>query len=328
MSERHRSPFVPTSFWAALFAPSLIPVAVGVCVLAAIPLDFPKHVLNQLMWGVVGGGLVISYIYYQYRRRTTISAQGTVAAMTLARERDMTYQPYYAVPPLLAAAFGPLNDGVVRGMLSSNTGGEVRIGTFERHSAKDNEGWVQDWGFLAMRLARKLPNILLLAHGRSALPDAPPHADQTLSLEGDFDSHFTLYCPKGSETDALTLFTPDLMALLIDEASGLSVQLVDDAAVFYSPTPIDYTDTALVLRLLRIIDLVGFKTLRAAARYQGDVAPAASRLRRNVPRWPILALWYSGNVLLGVLVGAAALVIRLGPDPFQWAVRAQESWLF
>ena len=37
---------------------------------------------------------------------------------------------------------------------------------------------------------------------------------QVLSLEGDFDRYFTLYCPKEYERDALYVFTPDLMALL------------------------------------------------------------------------------------------------------------------
>lgn len=39
-----------------------------------------------------------------------------------------------------------------------------------------------------------------------------------LSLEGDFDRYFTLYCPGDYERDALYVFTPDLLALLIDES--------------------------------------------------------------------------------------------------------------
>src|SRR6185437_14086794 len=88
------------------------------------------------------------------------------------------------------------------------------------------------WSYVAIRLDRKLPHMLLIAKenqgiGGSDLP-ATYGSDQILSLEGDFDRYFTLYCPKKHETDALYVFTPDLMALLIDEARFFDVEIVDD----------------------------------------------------------------------------------------------------
>lgn len=49
--------------------------------------------------------------------------------------------------------------------------------------------------------------------------------DQVLSLEGDFDRYFTPYCPKQYERDALSVFTPDLMALCIDEAAPFDIEI-------------------------------------------------------------------------------------------------------
>lgn len=347
---RPRSPFVPTSFWAALFAPSLIIVAVATCWVAALILDFPQDVLDELDWGVIGGGLVVSFVYYRYRlAKNHPTRESFLAPGVVAEQHRMTWQPEAKVPALLVDAFGPLNHGIVRDLLTSTSGGEVQLGTFERHSADNDEGYVQDWGFLGLRLGRRLPNILLLASGSGAAFGGTglggagsggtgafrPVGSQRLKLEGDFDEHFALYCPKGYESDALYLFTPDLMALLIDQARGLSVQLLDDALVFYSPTPIDYQDAALIARLFRIVDLVGAKALRASGSYRDDrapdpvtVAPEGQRLQRAVPRWPTLVLWYSANVVLGVAIGALALGIRLGIDPGQWAARAQEPWLF
>src|SRR5690606_7535742 len=91
---------------------------------------------------------------------------------------------------------------------------------------------VHQWGFLAVGLDRRLPHMVLDSRannrmlGLSNLP-AGFRRDQILSLEGDFDRYFTLYCPKEYERDALYVFTPDLMALLIDEAAPYDVEVVD-----------------------------------------------------------------------------------------------------
>ena len=55
-----------------------------------------------------------------------------------------------------------------------------------------------------------------------------PADTQRLSLEGGFDRHFQLYCPIGYEADALYLFTPDVMARLLDHVRGFDVEIVDD----------------------------------------------------------------------------------------------------
>ena len=330
---RVRSPFVPTNFWAALFSPALVVFAVLTCWAAAFSLDFPEDVLDELDWGVIGGGIVVSFVYYRYRlHKTRPTREAFLAPTRVAEAHGMSCETQAAVPALIANAFGT-NGGLIRDLLSSIEGGEVRMGTFERHSARGDGGYIQDWGFVALRLAKKLPNIQLLGKGDEPL--SRPIESQRLSLEGDFDEHFTLYCPKDYEQDALYLFTPDLMALLVDEAGGFSVQLIDDALVFYSPNPIDYLDDAQVARLFRIVDLVGAKALRGSARYDDDrsddpaaVAPAGARLVRAVPRWPVLVLWYSANAVLGIAIGVLALGIRLGLDPTQWADRAQQPWLF
>ena len=84
-------------------------------------------------------------------------------------------------------------------------------------------------GICSLRLPTRLPHILLVAKkdGR-ILPSTVPAQAQALSLEGNFNDHFTLYCPKGYEQDALYLFTPDVMAELIDRVSGFDVEIIDD----------------------------------------------------------------------------------------------------
>jgi len=67
---------------------------------------------------------------------------------------------------------------------------------------------------------------------------------QRLSLEGDFDRYFRLSCPEGYERDALYLFTPDVMARFIDNASALEVEIVDDWMFLYSPNELSTLDPA------------------------------------------------------------------------------------
>ena len=67
---------------------------------------------------------------------------------------------------------------------------------------------------------------------------------QRLSLEGDFDRHFSLYCPVGYERDALYLFTPDIMARFIDHAAALDVEIVDDWLFLYGQRQFSTLDPA------------------------------------------------------------------------------------
>jgi hypothetical protein len=122
--------------------------------------------------------------------------------------------------------------------------------------------------------------------------------DQVLSLEGDFDRFFTLYCPQEYERDALYVFTPDLMALLIDEAAPFDVEIVDQWLFVYSARPFPLADPATYQRLLRIVTTVGAKALSQTDRYVDErigvfeanlVARSGQRLRRGV-NWVGIAI--------------------------------------
>lgn len=70
-----------------------------------------------------------------------------------------------------------------------------------------------NWGFVALSLDRALPHMVLDSRSNNGLfggTNLPTvfSKDQVLSLEGGFDTHFTLYCPREYERDALYVFTP------------------------------------------------------------------------------------------------------------------------
>jgi hypothetical protein len=177
----------------------------------------------------------------------------------------------------------------------SVTGPQFDIGNYRYTTGSGDDKKSYNWGYLALRLERKLPHMVLDARGNngalgtSTLPTSF-RRDQKLSLEGDFDSYFTLYCPREYERDALYVFTPDLMALLIDESAAFDVEIVDDWMFVYSVLPLELDQPEAVQRMFRIIETVGAKTLRQTDRYAdqriGDssidlVAPRGRRLRKG-----------------------------------------------
>ena len=122
------------------------------------------------------------------------------------------------------------------------------------------------WGYAALRLPIALPHIVLDARGNNSLrrPRLPVAlaSSQRLSLEGDFDRHFTLYCPEGYEADALYLFSPDVMARFIDTASRLDVEIVDDHLFLYAPGRLISLDPAAWESLLSTVEVLSAQLAR------------------------------------------------------------------
>lgn len=123
----------------------------------------------------------------------------------------------------------------------------VEFGNYQYTTGSGKNRTTHNWGYVAVRLDVPLPNIVLDAKGNNGLGSNLPASfqrDQRLSLEGDFDQYFTLYCPEGYEADALYLFTPDIMARFIDNAAQLDVEIVDDWMFLYMQRPASTVDPA------------------------------------------------------------------------------------
>jgi hypothetical protein len=178
--------------------------------------------------------------------------------------------------------------------LNSTTGRYFDLGSFQYSTGSGKSRSTHYWGYLALKLDRKLPNMVLDSKENNSLfgSDLPIsfRRDQILSLEGDFDKHFTLYCPQEYEQDALYVFTPDLMALLIDDAGSFDVEIVDDWMFIYSPHQFPALSQPTYARLFNIVQTVGNKTVSQTANYHDDrvgsmaaniVAPQGQRLRHS-----------------------------------------------
>ena len=195
---------------------------------------------------------------------------------------------------------------------STQSGRYLDFGNYQYSTGSGKNRSTHTWGFLAMQLDRNLPNIVLDSQannglfGTTNLP-ATFSRDQVLSLEGDFDRYFTLYCPKAYEQDALYILTPDVMALLIDDASPFDVEIVDSWLLIYSAKPFNMLSTSVYQRLFSIVNTVGSKAISQTARYHDDrvptaaaniVAPQGQRLRHGISVSTIIAVAVFGSFWL------------------------------
>ena len=214
-----------------------------------------------------------------------------------AAANGMTFSPQDKNPNYPGLIFARGESRVALDHLTSATGRFFDVGNYRWVTRSGDDTTTHNRGFLAFNLDRKLPHMILDATANNGLfgvsnLGVPFSKDQVLSLEGDFDRHFTLYCPRQYERDALYIFTPDLMALLIDEAAPFDVEIVDDWMFVYSDKTFTPAEPAVYQRLFRILDTIGAKTLSQTERYAderiGDrsinlIAPQGQRLKRSTP---------------------------------------------
>lgn len=179
------------------------------------------------------------------------------------------------VPPYSGTIFGIGTARRVPERLSRTTRPFVDVGNLNYTTGSGKNRKVHHWGYVAIKLERMLPQMILDAKSNNFLGTNLPvrfSRDQVLALEGDFDRYFTLYCPKEYERDALYVFTPDLMARLVDEAAQFDVEIVDDWMFIYSAQPFELTNVATLARVFRIVDTVGDKAVERTERYADDRA--------------------------------------------------------
>jgi hypothetical protein len=238
---------------------------------------------------------------------------------------ELTADPEY---PGVIFTLGQTVDRQCRDHISSQSGRFFDVGEFYSRFAIDSPIELgRSWGYIAIRLDRRLPHMMLksrIENRQSLAVPADLAGEQTLPLEGDFNSWFTLYAPLEYERDALYFFTPDLMALFVEEAAPFDAEIVDDWLFVYSNSVFTALGPEGYERVFRIIDLVGDRAGKRSSHYSdarlGDrtanvVAAPGARLRRRAVLSAVqamlilaglvavtLALFYVTSLLPGVRV--------------------------
>ncbi|RIJ56205.1 hypothetical protein DZG02_15480, partial [Clavibacter lycopersici] len=194
--------------------------------------------LGMTVFGIplLGTGVFFAWrLIRTRRRRSTIRAHYRLTRF--GRANGMGYTP------------GPIADGhmgelAARGMfltrvMRPRTARPVEFGNHELSQGSKASGITQYGGYAMIGLRRELPHIQVISNGtrlrRAMTPTVDVARSQRLELEGDFDRHAALYCPDGYERDALYLFTPDVMAVLVDRVRGFDVEIRGDRLLLRSP---------------------------------------------------------------------------------------------
>ncbi|RZI91576.1 MAG: hypothetical protein EOO67_10190, partial [Microbacterium sp.] len=165
-----------------------------------------------------------------------------------AQANGMTWHPESPNPPLPGMVFGHGSSRKATDVVRGQRPRFVEFGNYQYTTGSGKNQTTHRWGYVAVKLSTPLPHIVLDATSNNALfgSNLPASFDksQRLSLEGDFDRYFALYCPRGYERDALYLFTPDIMARFIDHAAALDVEIVDDWMFLYAKRDFSTLDPA------------------------------------------------------------------------------------
>jgi hypothetical protein len=218
-----------------------------------------------------------------------------------AHDNNLTYVAKEVDPEFEGIIF---SSGHSRRLYDRFQSDDFEIGNYRYTVQHGKSSTTYKYGYIRIKLQRHVAHMLLDGKSNNtnifgaSLSNLPltMNKDQTLSLEGDFNEHFTLYAPKEYERDALYIFTPDLMALLIDNVSKFDVEVIDDQLFVYG-SEFHLVDENVWRRIFAIITNVGQKTISQTDYYAdervGDrsidvVAEPGRRLRQGLS-WQSIA---------------------------------------
>jgi hypothetical protein len=261
----------------------------------------------------VAGSLYLCWRMLRRELRTLPRWRDRFRLAHFAQQNGLRYFPALANHSRPGSIFSVGADRRSYDVTQTTTVPFVELGNHQCAAATSGEERFRRWGYLMLDLQRNLPHLVLVSKTRGSRRRSRfPYAfrrEQVLSLEGDFDQHFTLYAPKEYERDALYVFTPDVMARLIDEADGCHVEIVDHWMFVYEPGGFDFQDAETWQRVSRLVSTVGASMAKETFRYRDERIPAyvgnavgvtGRRLRTAVP-------------VGAVIVAVALLLFHLAP---------------
>lgn len=209
----------------------------------------------------------LAYRYYMVRHHVLLSR--------FAAANNFSYTPFFRSSPQKEGLLFTIGHSRIASEIIADyheTHG-FEIGNYSYKTSRKHSRRVHDYHYMALKLPRKLPHIVLDAKrgsffGLSNLPVAFKGV-QKLGLEGDFSNYFTLYCPEKYERDALYIFTPDIMAMMIDLGAKYDVEIVDDRLFLYGRGHVRHFNRELYEGVFTLLNVFG-KKMHARVDYYAD----------------------------------------------------------
>ncbi len=204
--------------------------------------------------------------------------QGIATTMRMAlfiKQNNLTYKEHIDYDNRPGVIFHEGRDKKFTTLITATKQIFSEIGVYEFTTGSGKNETTHTFSFVKIKLPRRLPNMVLDSKANntfgkiSNLPTGLSN-DQKLSLEGDFDSHFTLYTPAQYKRDALYIFTPDVMQALIDSAKDYDCEVIDDNFYIYIPETLDVSDAKELQDILNIASKLRTELLSQADYYADD----------------------------------------------------------
>lgn len=281
---------------AIIFFISLIPILVSWSVIGELQLGGLGAVIaTSICLGLSGAAA------YGIWRMIQASTRWTARLYKFATRNNLVYISQHLDPGYAGMIFDEGHSRIIG--LAFGFPGRAEIGNYTYTTGSGKNSQDHTWGYVKVKLPRKLPHMVLDAKGNNTLgmftnlPDVF-NKDQVLALEGDFNSHFTLYAPKEYERDAFYVFTPDVMAKLIDDGGGYDMEVVGDELFVYKSSGFNLDTEAEITKLLATVDSIGvelreqtdfYADERIGDRAQNIVAPQGMKLKHGF-NWAIVVI--------------------------------------
>lgn len=244
--------------------------------------------LTVLFWVAMVGGFLCA-IYYGLR----LQEKNMARLYRFAKSNSLQFVHNKQDPDYAGMIFNEGHTRVVEAAFILPSG--VEIGNYQYVTGSGKNRSTHHWAYVKVGLPRKLPHMVLDAKKNNLFGKLSNLTDtfdssQTLTLEGDFNDYFTLYAPKQYERDALYVFTPDVMARLIDSGSGFDMEVIDDELYIYRGNRFNLGSEAELRTLLGITSVIGtefedqtgyYADERVGDRTQNIIASPGTRLKHG-----------------------------------------------
>ncbi len=232
------------------------------------------------IWHLIGYTALVAFIYFLAGRHDLEAEKKKMRTEEFMSKNNFTIQNYMFSVPHDGLVFKAGISQSVSDVITMQDG-LIEIGRYAYNKSKDK---VEAGTYMCLQLENKLPHMVLDAKDNNhdmlsiKLSNLPVsfNRSQILDLGIEFSKYFTLYAPKEYEKDALYIFTPDLMALLIDNVNQYDIEIIDDKLYVYAPEmPIIQKDT--IERMLGIARVIGSKVRLRTSRYKDQRVESVSR---------------------------------------------------
>ncbi|MGN7978379.1 hypothetical protein ACTJJ4_12460 [Microbacterium sp. 22195] len=183
---------------------------------------------------------------------------------------------------------------------------------------RDSGATVQrPFAFVELPLPVKVPHIVLKNRRRSIIPTfGLGRGGARMELEGEFAKHFLLLVPEGYQQDALYIFTPDLMARVIDLGAGAEIELVEDRLYVYLPGGTRFDRPATMEATLRLAEEFQRRFAARTELYRDDQAGDLAARAGVAIGLRGQRLAGSGISLMAVAATAGVLLLSAGVTAF------------